>query len=114
MTHSGAPWYDCPAAVDSLQIFQQKLQQVRQLFTQYAELLGDFGALPENACQKNVFIQNDEIWLESARVTYRRIEKKTAVTNQLKRSNKCSRSRRRAANGSKRMYLDYTHGLFIT
>ncbi len=26
----------------------------------------------------------------------------------------CSRSRRRAANGSKRMYLDYTHGLFIT
>ncbi len=27
---------------------------------------------------------------------------------------KCSRSRRRAANGSKRMYLDYTHGLFIT
>ncbi len=26
----------------------------------------------------------------------------------------CSQSRRRAANGSKRMYLDYTHGLFIT
>ncbi len=26
----------------------------------------------------------------------------------------CSRSRRRVANGSKRMYLDYTHGLFIT
>ncbi len=26
----------------------------------------------------------------------------------------CSWSRRRAANGSKRMYLDYTHGLFIT
>ncbi len=26
----------------------------------------------------------------------------------------CSRSRRRAASGSKRKYLDYTHGLFIT
>jgi hypothetical protein len=26
----------------------------------------------------------------------------------------CSRSRRRAVNGSKCMYLDYTHGLFIT
>jgi hypothetical protein len=26
----------------------------------------------------------------------------------------CSRSQRRAANGSKRMYLDCTHGLFIT
>jgi hypothetical protein len=26
----------------------------------------------------------------------------------------CSRSRRRAANRSKRMYRDYTHGLFIT
>ncbi len=30
------------------------------------------------------------------------------------RERECSRSRQRAANGSKRMYLDYTHGLFIT
>jgi hypothetical protein len=40
-------------------------------------------------------------------------QKSKAIWLSDNRSNR-SRSRRRAANGSKRMYLDYTHGLFIT
>ncbi len=43
-----------------------------------------------------------------------KVRKEDNENQRIRVGSKCSRSQWRAANGSKRMYLDYTHGLFIT